>query len=115
MSTKEDEKLAGVAEDPIADEIIDVEAYGREGREKPIAKKYKIRIDKSTFVVDVPEMTGRELLVLAGKRPPERYQIYEKLRGGERREIPLDKKASFRAPGVERFLTLPLDQTEGGR
>jgi hypothetical protein len=58
-------------------------------------------------------MTGRELLVLAGKSPPERWTVSQKLHGGQTRQIGLDDVADFTEPGVERFMTLPLDQTEG--
>lgn len=94
-------------------DVIDVEEYGRAGRAVPPARRYRIRIDKDLYTVDVAEMTGRHLLELAGKNPPAQYAIYEKLRGGATKKIELDEKADFRAPGVERFMTLPLDQTEG--
>ena len=58
-------------------------------------------------------MTGRELLTLAGKCPPDQWMISQKLCGGKVEEIGLDEKADFTTPGVERFMTLPLDQTEG--
>jgi hypothetical protein len=58
-------------------------------------------------------MTGRELLVLAGKTPPERYTVSRKLRGGQTETVGLCDVADFTRPGVERVMTLPLDQTEG--
>ncbi len=94
-------------------EVVDVEQYAKEGKPIPTAKQYKIRIDKQHFVVDVPEMTGREILKLADKTPPERFALYQKLHGGQTKKIELDQTADFREPGVERFMTLPLDQTEG--
>lgn len=95
-------------------DVIDVEQYAKEGKEIPHAKQYRIRIDKEHFVVDVPEMSGRGLLNLAGKTPPERFALYQKLHGGQTKKIELDQIANFQEPGVERFMTLPLDQTEGG-
>jgi hypothetical protein len=97
----------------ICNEIIDIEQYAKEGKKIPHATKYRIRIDKDHYVVDVPEMTGRALLELAGKKPVERYALYQKLHGGKTLKIELDAVADFRSPGVERFMTLPLDQTEG--
>jgi hypothetical protein len=94
-------------------EIVDVEEYAREGKVPPKGMRYRIRIDKQKYDVDVPSMTGRELLELAGKRPPERYRIDMKLRGGETRLVRLDESVDFTTPGLERFMTLPLDQTEG--
>jgi hypothetical protein len=74
---------------------------------------YRIQIDKPFYEIDNPTPTGRELLVLAGKTPPEQFAIYQKIKGGQPVRIELDKTVDLREPGVERFVTLPLDQTEG--
>jgi hypothetical protein len=95
------------------DEVVDLEAYAREGKTPPPARSYRIRIDKAHFEVQGPGMTGRALLDLAGKRPPERYRIDMKFHGGQTRKVELDETADFTTPGLERFMTLPLDQTEG--
>jgi len=95
------------------EKIIDIEEYAKEGKVIPEADQYRIRIDKQHYVVRVPEMTVGQLLALAGKQPPERFSLYQKLKGGETRIVELDQTADFRTPGVERFMTLPLDQTEG--
>lgn len=99
--------------DEVIPDIIDVEEYAKADKKPPLAKKYRIRIDAKKYEVSVPAMTGRELLALSGNNPPEKYALYEKLKGGKRRRIQLDEKASFVEPGVEKFMTLPLDQTEG--
>lgn len=101
------------ANEEVLDEVVDLEEYAKSDRKPPRARQYRIRIDKQHYVVDVPEMTGRQLLELAGKRPPEQYKIHQKLRGGQAKQIGLNEKADFTTPGVERFMTLPLDQTEG--
>jgi hypothetical protein len=95
------------------DDVVDLEEYAKSGRKPPRARSYRIRIDKQHHVVSVPYMTGRELLNLAGKTPATNYMISQKLRGGQANKIGLDEKADFTTPGVERFMTLPLDQTEG--
>jgi len=95
------------------EKIIDIEEYAKEGKEILHAEQYRIRIDNKKYDVTVPEMTGRQLLILAGKQPPDRFSLYQKLKGGETRIVGLDQVADFRTPGVERFMTLPLDQTEG--
>ena len=58
-------------------------------------------------------MSGRDLLKLAGKVPPERFSLTQKFRGGTVKPVGIDDTAVFTTPGVERFMTLPLDQTEG--
>lgn len=74
---------------------------------------YKVQVDKNFFEAPVSRMTGRELLELAGKKPAEGHAIYLKLKGGQPRRIGLDDKIDLGESGVERFVTLPLDQTEG--
>ncbi len=81
-------------------------------KEKPTV--YKVQIDKSVFEMTDPTPTGRELLKLAGKVPVEQFAIYEKPQGGGQPiRIGLDQHVDLRKPGIERFVTLPLDQTEG--
>ncbi len=95
------------------EEIIDIESYAKKDKCVPDSRKYQIRIDKQKYVVVEPEMTGMQLLALAGKQPPERYSLYQKSKGGRTEKIELIQVADFRTPGVERFMTLSLDQTEG--
>ena len=93
--------------------LVDLEEYAQRGERPPRCERYRIRIDRERFVVLEPCLAGRELLVLAGKCPPERYRILQRFRGGKNVEIKLDEKADFTTPGVERFVTLPLDQHDG--
>ena len=72
--------------------------------------EYKIQIDKDIYSVDHPIFSGRELLDIAKKTPIEQFAIYLKVADGPPRRIALDEKVDLREPGVERFLTLPLDQ-----
>ncbi len=58
-------------------------------------------------------MTGRQLLQVADKTGLDRWKIFQKLSGGEVKEIPHDQQVDFTTPGIEKFKTLPLDQTEG--
>lgn len=107
----EQEAIAGA--DSLPDEIEDLEVCAREGRQPRCVRRYRIRIDKEHFVVPVTEMTGRQLLELAGKCDVSRWKLLQKRRGGERVEIGLDEFVNFTTPGIEKFNTLPLDQTEG--
>jgi len=94
-------------------ELVDIEEHGKAGKPVPKAKSYRIRIDKAYYVVNRPALTGRELLTLAGKSPADQWMIHKKLKGGQTQRIGLDEMVDFTAPGIERFQTLPLDQTEG--
>jgi hypothetical protein len=100
-------------EDQCKHDVVDVEQFAKSGKKIPQADKYRIRIDKQHYVVTEPELTGAAILALAQQQPPERYSLYQKLKGGETKKVELDTVVDFREPGVERFMTLPLDQTEG--
>ena len=95
-------------------DVVDIEEYGKRNERPPRARHYRIRINKTVYVVDVPHMTGRQILELAGKTPVERYRLQQKLHGGQVKVIGLDEVVDFLAPGVERFQSIPLNETEGG-
>jgi hypothetical protein len=93
-------------------DIIDIEEYARAGKNPPKGKKYKIKVDGVAYVV--PEkLTGRAILQTAGKTPVERYQLNQKVHGGAVKKIKYDEEVDFTTPGIEKFMTIPLDQTEG--
>jgi hypothetical protein len=95
------------------DDVIDVEELAKAGTPVPRGARYRIRVDKTVFVVDGPTITGREILVKAGRVPPERYRLDQKFRDGSTKKIELNDVVDLTTPGIERFMTIPLDQTEG--
>ena len=74
---------------------------------------YKVQVDKDIVEIPTSHPTGRELLEFAGKKPAEHFALYLKVKGGQPKRLALDEKIDLTQPGVERFVTLPLDQTEG--
>jgi hypothetical protein len=96
----------------LPDELEDLEVCAKEGRAARCVRRYRIRIDREHHVVNVTFMTGQQLLELAGKCDVQRWQLFQKLKG-EMKKVGLDEKVDFTTPGVEKFKTLPLDQTEG--
>lgn len=86
-------------------------ATGSEVSTKPHV--FKVQIDKLFFDIPEPVPTGRYLLQEAGKTPPEQFALYQKVKGGQPKRIALDERVDLRELGTERFVTLPLDQTEG--
>jgi hypothetical protein len=103
-----DDKQAEITHDE-----VDIEEYAKRGETAPKARRYRIRIDRERYTVTVPELSGRELLKLAGKVPPERFSLTQKFHRGAVKTVGLDETVVFTTPGIERFMTLPLDQTEG--
>lgn len=97
----------------LEDEIIDLEWCAKHGHTPPKGRKYRIIIDRDKYIVDKECMIGKEILLIAGKNPPERFQLRQKLKHGNVVTIDYDQKVCFTEPGIEKFKTLPLDQTEG--
>lgn len=96
----------------VLEELIDLEENMKQGKPPKKAKKYRIRIDKEKYVVDLHSMTGRQILALAGKTP-ETYMLSQKFRGGQVVPVEPDQVIEFHKHEVERFQTLALDPTEG--
>lgn len=93
--------------------IIDIEVYVKENRVIPNGHHYLILIDRQKFKVEKEQMSGREILRLAGKIPVERFQLNQRFKGGKVSKIGYDEEVSFVEAGIEKFMTIPLDQTEG--
>lgn len=92
-------------------EVIDIEVYAKEGKKVPHDQDYKIKIDKVHYTVSSATMKGREILTIAGKTP-EKFILKQKIKG-QVISIELDQVVDFTAPGVERFMTIPNEVTEG--
>jgi hypothetical protein len=107
----EREGMAGVEE--VLEEVVDLEEYAREGKQPPLSRGYRIRVNGEPFVVSIPNPTGREILALAGLLPADNYTLRIKYAGEKPRKVELDEKVDLRKPGVEKFKALPRDQTEG--
>ena len=97
----------------VIDEVIDIEVYVREQKTVPLARAYRIRIDKPYYVVEVPEMTGRQILELAGKKPPADY-VLRQIIHGQPVKLELDEVIDFRTPGIEKFKTMLKTAQDGG-
>ncbi len=94
---------------------IDVELFAKEGKKVPKGHAYIITVDRQKYTVKEECMAGREILVLAGKTPHERFQLNQRFHGGKVVKVGYDQKVCFTEPGVEKFMTIPLDQTEGSK
>lgn len=94
-------------------QLIDIAEYAKEGKAVPKEQHYKIMIDRQIYEVSDETMLGSEILLLAGKTPIERYQLNQRFNGGKVIKVPYDQRVDFTQPGLEKFMTIPLDQTEG--
>ncbi|WP_374572368.1 multiubiquitin domain-containing protein [Phenylobacterium sp.] len=96
----------------VIDEVVDIEVYVREQKTVPLARAYRIRIDKPYYVVEVPKMTGRQILELAGKNPPEDY-VLRQIIHGQPVKVEHNAVVDFRTPGVEKFKTMLKTAQDG--
>jgi len=94
-------------------EIIDIHEHCQNDQPVPADCKYKIQIDREPYIVGEECLTGREILLLTKKTPPDRFQLRQKFKDGRVITIKNDQKVCFTEPGIEKFKTIPLDQTEG--
>jgi hypothetical protein len=115
MEIKMTADVQPVDNEEVIDTIVDIEEYSRTGKKPPRARHYRIRIDKKQYVVDTPHPTGRELLTLAGKTPPEKWILRQIFRNGPAVPIGLDQKVDLTTAGVEKFSTMPKDIADGAR
>ncbi len=117
MSDKKDvifqSETAKAEHDEGVEMIVDLEEYARLGKVPPLAKGYRIKVNGESFVVNQPQITGREVLVVAALTPPDKYTLRVKVSGQPPKKVELDEQIDLRAPGVEKFKALPRDQTEG--
>lgn len=90
---------------------IDLLEHAKANKPVPATGPYKIKVNKDFHVWPKPTITGREILALAGKDATKNaaYQFVH----GKPVRVQLDDTVDLTTPGVERFETLPLDQTEG--
>jgi hypothetical protein len=93
-------------------ELVDIEACARANQDKPKGKLYRFRVDKEFYETPKHELTGREILAFASKTP-EAYILSEKTFGGGVRTIGADEVVELRKKGVERFMTVKREATEG--
>jgi hypothetical protein len=108
MPDKQDQKVKEATVDE-----IDLEQFAKEGKTPGKAERYRIRVDDQHYTVDRSTLTGREILVTAGKAPPEAFILTLKVRGRGVRTIALDESVNLLEPGLERFTTLPREVQEG--
>ena len=96
-------------------DVIDIEQYAKDGKDVPPGKRYRIRIDRKTYVIDKANPTGSELLTLAGRTPVEAWRLDQILRGGASKQIGPNDTVDLTAKGVERFVTTPRQVQEGAK
>ena len=94
-------------------DLVDLEEYAGASRKPPPARRYRVKIDHDHYVIEKRFIIARELLELAGKTPPESYELEKRMSGGNYVPLELDQEVDLGEPGIEVFESFPLDETEG--
>jgi hypothetical protein len=92
-------------------DVIDIEDYIKEKKPVPPGQKYRIKIDKTHYEVRTHLLTGQQLLALAGKTS-DKFLLRQKIRGQMQAVLPT-QEVDLVGHGVERFVTVPNEVTEG--
>ena len=101
-----DAEVEVIEVDIVEVEFVDLEECARHGSKPHRAKSYRIVVDRTPHTVHRHEMTGAEILALAGK-PHSDWSLTEKLPGGRRERIRPDQIVVFHHHAIERFETSP--------
>lgn len=94
-------------------EIVDVEEYGKQCKEVPPAKKYKIKIDKEYHVVEGGFITASKLIALGGKSDTA-YNVYKFINGNPKPILILPgETVDLIEKCLVRFVLQPKEQQDG--
>lgn len=106
-------------EEPILEEVVviiieevDIEEYAKRGERPPRARRYRFRVDDHYYVTEKAELTGREILKFAGKTP-EGYYLRQRIHKRVENVEP-DQVVDLHTHHLERFITIPRENTDGG-
>lgn len=93
---------------------IDIDEYGRLDKDVPRENAiYKFKVGNILCRWNEPEITGSEILQEARLLPVEQYQLNQRFRDGTVEVIKLDQMVDLCKHGLERFVYIKLDNTEG--
>lgn len=94
-------------------EVADVEMFGKECKEIPPARKYKIKIDKDYHVVESRFITASKLIALGGKSETA-YNVYKFMNGNPKPILILPgETVNLTEKCLVRFVLQPKEQQDG--
>jgi hypothetical protein len=94
--------------------LVDIEQFGKECKDIPPARQYRIRVDKNYHVVNKPSVTAAELIALENKQPADRYDVYAFFSNQPKpQKLDLGKPFDLRQSCLLRFVLQPKEQRDG--
>ncbi|MBU0717086.1 MAG: multiubiquitin domain-containing protein [Planctomycetes bacterium] len=99
----------------VAEDLEDIGAAIREGREIRAARAYRIAVGNGNLnfqpvTITDPVPLGRQILAAAGLEPVEEFSLFAILRDGDFEDLRLDEPFDLRAKGVEKFVAFRTDR-----
>lgn len=106
-----DEDVIRFIDGPVLITQFDLMKHCECNEPSPTVRTYRIKVQETKYTVNSPQLTGSEILKLSG-HDPKSYMLNQRI---NRRFEPvgLDDVVDFTQCGIERFTTLPNEQTEG--
>ena len=74
---------------------------------------YRFTVMKTLYQIHEKMVSGQKICEIAGLIPPEKYKLDMRMDNGKYREVPLDMVIDLSEPGIEKFVYITRDQTEG--
>jgi hypothetical protein len=94
--------------------LVDVEEFGKQCKPVPPARQYKIRIDKSYYIIESPSISGKEVCQLGKKIPPEKFDIFAFFSNKPKPEkVGLEEPFYVTFMCFTRFVIQPKEQQDG--
>ena len=97
----------------LLEDLVDLEHCAKHGHEPPRAKIYRFKVNETVCEWHEETITGRQVLEVAGLKPPENYTLREKVIGSAPRKVELDEVVHLRKHGLEKFRAIRKGQQEG--
>lgn len=96
------------------EKLVDIEQYGKECKEVPPARQYRIRVDKNYHIVNKPLVVATELIALENKQPADRYDVFAFFSSQPKpQKLEHGKPFDLRQRCLLRFVLQPKEQRDG--
>lgn len=93
-------------------ELAVIEELVKVKKKVPVARIYRLRIDKKRYDIRKHLVSGSDILALADKKP-DAWKLYQHIPKQQPSPVGPDEIVDLRAHGIERFTTMAKRQQEG--
>ena len=94
--------------------LVDIEEYGKQCKDVPPARAYRIKVDKNYYSVNMPYITGKQIIDLEKKQQVTKFDVFAFFGNQPKpKKIGLDEKISLMQKCLIRFVLQPKEQQDG--